>query len=111
MMTDEDRLFSLLSLAMKAGALKCGGFNCEEAIKKRRAFLLITAVDMAPGTEKKFSDKCRTAGIDHLVFGTKERLAAAVGKEYTSCIAVCDRSFADGFKKKFRLLEDGIWQK
>lgn len=100
-MTAEEKAYSMLSLAMKAGALKCGGFNCEEAIKKRKAFLIIAAEDIAAGSLKTLCDKSRTAGIEVISFGTKEGLARAVGKEYTSCIAVCDRSFAERLKKKF----------
>lgn len=100
-MTAEEKIYSMLSLAKKAGALKCGNFSCTEAVKKGEADLVIASVDMAAGSAKTLADKCRTAGVDLLRFGTKEGLARAIGKEYTSCIAICDPSFAAGIRKKF----------
>lgn len=92
----------MLSLAMKAGALKCGNFSCTEAVKSGAACLVVLSEDMADGSAKTLTDKCRSNGVDIVRFGTKESLARAVGKEYTSCIAVCDPSFAAGIQKKLK---------
>lgn len=101
-MTAEEKTYSMLSLAMKAGALKCGNFSCTEAVKKGKAYLVILSADMAEGSAEKLISQCRSAGVPVVRFGTKEGLARAIGKEYTSCIAITDASFSDGIRGKIQ---------
>lgn len=90
-----DKLLSIVSLATKAGRTASGEFACEKAVKERKAFLVITAEDASDNTKKHFQDMCSYRDIPVILYGTKESLGKACGKDYRSCVAVCDKGFRD----------------
>lgn len=96
----QDRVLSLLGLAARAGKIAAGGFSAEEAVKSRKARLVLIAEDTQSNTVKKFTDKCAFYKIPLRFYGTKESLGHAVGKESRACIAVTDSGFADSILKK-----------
>ncbi len=93
------RFLSLLGLCQKAGKLKSGEFQTEAAIKSFDAWLVIVAEDASDNTKKKFKDACAFYEIRYIEYGTKDTLAAAIGKEERSSLAVCDEGFAKSFLK------------
>ena len=99
----QDRIYSLLGLAAKAGRVVSGGFSAEEAVRSRKARLVIIAEDAQANTVKKFTDKCSYYKIPLRFYGTKEALGNAVGRQDRTCVAVTDRGFADSILK----LSDG----
>ena len=96
----QDRVLSLLGLAAKAGAVVSGGFSAEEAVRKRKAQLVLIAEDAQTNTVKKFTDKCSHYTIPFRFYGSKEALGHAVGRESRACIAVMDRGFAASILSK-----------
>ena len=100
----QDKVLSLLGLAAKAGKLVTGGFSVEEAVKSRKARVVILAADAQQNTVKKFTDKCRHNNIPLRFYGTKEELGRAAGKETRACAAVTDRGFAQSLLKKLDLV-------
>lgn len=95
----QDRVFSLLGIAARAGRIAAGGFSAEEAVKSRKARLVILAEDAKSNTIKKFTDKCSYYKIPLRYYGTKEALGHAVGRQPRACIAVTDRGFAESILK------------
>ena len=95
----QDRVLSLLGLAAKAGRVVSGGFSAEEAVKSKKACLILIAEDTQTNTLKRFTDKCSHYNIPIRFYGTKETLGRAVGKESRACIALTDRGFAQGILK------------
>ena len=85
---------SLLSIAAKAGMISAGGFSAEEAVRTRKACLVIIAEDARTNTVKKFTDKCSHYKIPFRFYGSKEALGHAVGRHFRACLAVNDRGFA-----------------
>ena len=98
----QDKVFSLLGLAAKAGKTVSGGFSAEEAVKSRKAQLVILADDAQHNTVKKFTDKCRSHNVPLRFYGSREELGRAVGKETRACVAVTDRGFAQSLLKKLQ---------
>ena len=98
----QDKILSLLGLAAKAGKTASGGFSAEEAVKSRKAHLLILADDAQHNTVKKFTDKCRSHNVPLRFYGSREELGRAVGKESRACVAVTDRGFAQSLLKKLQ---------
>lgn len=96
----QDRIFSLLGLAAKAGRVAAGGFSAEEAVKSRKARLVLVAEDAKSNTVKKFTDKCAFYKIPLRFYGTKETLGHSVGREARACLAVTDRGFAESILSK-----------
>ena len=53
----QDKVMSLLGLAARAGKIVSGGFSAEDAVRKKKAFLVLIAEDTQTNTVKKFTDK------------------------------------------------------
>lgn len=96
----QDRIFSLLSIAAKAGMVVSGGFSAEEAVRRRKACLVLIAEDAQANTVKKFTDKCSHYKIPFRFYGSKEALGHAVGRQSRACVALTDRGFADSILSK-----------
>ena len=89
-----DRALSLLGLAVRAGKVVSGEFSTENSIKAHKAKVVIIAGDASDNTKKKFRDKCKFYNVPVFVYGTKDKLGHAMGKQDRACAAVEDRGFA-----------------
>lgn len=95
----QDRVYSMLGLAAKAGRIVSGGFQTEKAIKEHKAKLVILAVDSGENTLRDIQNKCEFYKIPCCLYGEKEALGRAVGKADRSCVAVLDYRFAESIMK------------
>ena len=95
----QNKFYSLLGLAEKAGKVSSGEFAVEKSVKEGKAALVIVGADASDNTRKHFEDMCNYRDIPILVFGTKEELGHAIGKETRATIAVSDNGFAAALKK------------
>lgn len=89
----------LLSVCIKAGKAVKGFDSSKEAVEKGNAAAVLTACDASPKTVKEVLFICEKYGT--AVIGTeleKAEIGKLCGKE-TAVIAVCDKGFADGFRK------------
>lgn len=94
-----NKILSLLSLAQKAGKLKSGEFQTTEAVKGKKAFLVLVAADASDNTKKEFRNMCNYYETPYYEFSTKENLGRAIGKEERSSIAVLDEGFSKSLIK------------
>lgn len=102
----QDRVMSLLGLAARAGKIVSGGFSAEDAVRKKKAFLVLIAEDTQANTVKKFTDKCSYYKVPMRFYGTQETLGHAVGKQSRACIAVTDSGFADAILHKLPMQDE-----
>ena len=91
----QNKIYSLLGLAMRGRNLVSGEFQTEDAVKKGSAMLVIVAEDASANTKKLFHDKC-----SYYEYGTKEELGWAIGRNLRSSIGVCDAGLADALIKQ-----------
>ena len=96
----QNKVYSLLGIAMRGRNLVSGEFQTMEAIKKGSAMLVIIAEDASDNTTKMFTDKCTFYEVPVFRYGTKEGLGRAVGKDLRSSIGVCDAGLADAIVKQ-----------
>ena len=96
----QNKVYSLLGIAMRGRNLVSGEFQTMEAIKKGSAMLVIIAEDASDNTTKLFTDKCSFYEVPVFRYGTKEGLGRAVGKDLRSSIGVCDAGLADAVIKQ-----------
>ena len=96
----QNKVYSLLGIAMRGRNLVSGEFQTMEAIKKGSAMLVIIAEDASDNTTKIFTDKCTFYEVPVFRYGTKEGLGKAVGKDLRSSIGVCDAGLADAIVKQ-----------
>ena len=83
-----------MGLCMKAGKIKSGGYQVEEAVKLGRAWLVMIATDASDNTVKKYEKMCSFYEVPCFRYGAKEELGRAIGKEERSVVAVCDEGFS-----------------
>ena len=96
----QNKVYSLLGIAMRGRNLVSGEFQTMEAIKKGSAMLVIIAEDASDNTQKLFSDKCSFYEVPMIRYGTKEGLGRAIGKDIRSSVGVCDAGLADAVIKQ-----------
>lgn len=91
----QNKVFSSISLATKAGKVTGGEFLTETSIKEGKAKLVVVANDASDNTKKKFRNSCEYYSVPILFLGSKKELGRMTGKEYRASIAVLDQGFAD----------------
>lgn len=95
----QNKALSMIGLATKAGRTSSGEFLTEREVKTGRAALVIIAGDASDNTKKKFRNMCDFYEVPIRVFGDKDTLGHAMGKEFRASLAVLDEGFAKGIMK------------
>ena len=98
-----DKVLSLISLATKAGRCASGEFMTEGQTKSGRASLVVVAEDASDNTKKKFRDMCKFYKVPMIVYGDKDTLGHAMGKEFRASLAILDEGFAKGIRKQLEI--------
>ena len=99
----QNKVLSLLGIAMRGRNLVSGEFQTLDAIKKGSAMLVIIAEDASDNTKKLFTDKCSFYEVPVKQYGTKQELGRAIGKDLRSSIGVCDAGLADAIIKQLNV--------
>ncbi len=97
-----NKLFSTLSLAQKAGAVASGEFATEKAVKEGRAVLVLVAEDASNNTKKKMENMTRFYDVPLYFAGNKETLGSRIGKEYRSMVAITQPGFGAALEKHLK---------
>lgn len=101
-----DKVLSILGIAAKAGYIASGEFQTERAIKTSMAHLVIVAEDASENTKKMFRNMCEFYEVPQIIYGTKDQIGHAVGKEYRSSLAVTDHGLAKSVFEKYEMLNN-----
>lgn len=96
----QNKVLSLLGLAMRGRNLVSGEFQTVESVKTGSAMLIIIAEDASENTKKLFRDKCSYYEVPIREYGTKEMLGRAIGKDLRSSLGICDAGLADAIIKQ-----------
>ena len=92
---EKDAFFSMLGIAMRAGALSLGEDGVLNAISSGKAGLVLVDAGASENTRKRFSDSCAYYGVT-LRLTQAGRLSSAIGKQGRMSAAVkagglCDK--------------------
>ena len=87
---------------MKAGKVISGEFSTEKAVKEGKAALVIVAEDASDNTKKLFNDKCDFYQVPVYVYGDKEIIGHAIGKELRASLAIVDAGFAKSIERELQ---------
>ena len=98
-MENNKSILNLIGLATKAGRTASGEFSTEKAVKTGKAFLVIVSREASDNTKKKFANMCTYYEVPICIFGNKEELGRAMGKEMRASLAVTDQGFAKAMVK------------
>ncbi|CAM3074889.1 YlxQ family RNA-binding protein [Filibacter tadaridae] len=93
-MTDSKRIFQMLGMAARARLLITGEELVVREIRSGNAHLVIISEDASKNTMKKLTDKSNSYNVEKHVFGSREDLGHAIGKESRVVLAVTDAGFA-----------------
>ena len=96
----QNKVLSLLGMAMRGRNLVSGEFQTLEAVRKGSAMLVIIAEDASDNTRKLFTDKCSYYEVPIRIYGTKESLGKAIGKDFRASLGVCEAGLADAIRKQ-----------
>ncbi|MCH5266109.1 MAG: ribosomal L7Ae/L30e/S12e/Gadd45 family protein [Lachnospiraceae bacterium] len=102
-MIQNKKVLGTLGLAQRAGDVASGEFMTEKAIREGKACLVIVAEDASDNTRKKFRNACYYYKVPYAVFGDREMLGKALGKEFRASLAVMDSGFAASIGKNLEL--------
>lgn len=94
----KQQVLNLLGLMTKARKIDVGTAKIYDGIKKDKYVSIILALDAEVKTREKITRLCETHQLQLIDFGTKEELAAAIGKQLTVAIAIKDKGFNDKLK-------------
>ena len=94
----QDKAYSLLGLAKRAGRIAGGEFLTEKSVKSGKSALCIVAGDASDNTKKNFKDMCTYYGVDYVEYGDKDGLGHATGTQMRASISVNDEGFAAKIK-------------
>jgi ribosomal protein L7Ae-like RNA K-turn-binding protein len=92
-------LRQFLGLCHRAGKVASGDLAAEQALKKRKADLLILAEDASERTQEKFLYLAQQAGVRTYKVGTREELGDALGKAHRAAVVIQSRDFTNGIVK------------
>lgn len=96
----QNKVYSLLGLAMRGHNVVSGEVQMLESIKKGSVWLTIVAEDASDNSRKLYTDKCSFYEVPVVIYGTKEELGRAIGKESRSAVGVCDEGLAKAVLKR-----------
>lgn len=93
MKTNENKIYSLLGLATRAGKVVSGDDSTLLELKRGKVKLVIVADDASDNTKKLFKDKSSYRSIPYVYFSTKLQLGLAIGKAPRAALGVKDENF------------------
>lgn len=86
----------MLGLCQRAGKLVSGDLAAEQALRRRRAHLVLVAADASLRTQSKFAHLAAQAGVPCYIVGTRADLGGAIGKAGRAVVVVQSRDFSRG---------------
>ena len=101
-MENKQKILNMIGLAQKAGKVASGEFSTEKAVKTGKAYTVIVADDSSDNTKKKFRDMCKFYKVPMIVYGDKDTLGHAMGKQFRASLAILDEGFAKGILKELK---------
>lgn len=95
----QNKVLSMLGLAARGRNLVSGELQTVNAVRDGTANLVIVAEDASANTRKLFTDKCKFYRVPFYLYGNKEGLGRAIGKEMRSSIAILNVGLAESIIK------------
>ena len=95
----QNKAYSMIGLATKAGKTTSGEFSTEKAVKSGAAALVIVSAEASENTKKKFRNMCTYYEVPYYELGGKEELGHALGKGMRASLAIQDEGFSKAILK------------
>ena len=95
MINNEQKIYSYIGLAMRAGKVVSGDDTTLKELKKGKLSLVIVADDASDNTKKLFKDKSSFIKVNYIELSTKDGLGMSIGKDSRAVIGIKDIGFAN----------------
>ncbi|HSQ33586.1 MAG TPA: ribosomal L7Ae/L30e/S12e/Gadd45 family protein [Peptostreptococcaceae bacterium] len=99
MSNNNDKIYTFLGLAQRAGKIVSGDDSTLMELKKNKVVLVIIASDASNNTKKTFVDKSTYRDVEYIEFSNKVELGYSIGKSPRAVIGIKDKSFANKIKE------------
>ncbi len=97
----EKNTAGVVGLARRAGALVHGTNNVLEAVRSKKALLVLIASDVSDNTKKNITDKAAFYSVKtEMLDITVEELGRIIGKGGTAAVALTDDNFVKAYRKQ-----------
>ena len=93
-----EKIHSLLRIAQKGRNLMIGRSAVEVLLKRKRAYLVIFALDASEKLKRQIGLRCDSYHIPVIILGTKDELGKLCSRESVAVMAVSDENMAEGIK-------------
>ena len=90
----------LLRMAQKGRMLIIGKTAVSILIKRKRASLVLLAIDSSEKLKHEIEVECRRLSVPIYIFSDKSELGELCGRETVAVVAVSDKNLANGIKKE-----------
>lgn len=94
-----NKILSLLGLATRSRNIVSGEFMTERAVKSGDAWLVIVSEEASDNTKKMFHNMCEFYQVPLFIYGSKDEIGHAMGKEMRASLAITDEGFAKSLRK------------
>lgn len=95
----QNKFYSLLGIAKRAGKISVGYNKCEESITYNKSELVIVSESLSENSLKKFIKACSEKNITLIKNASTSNLSAMLGNEkMIKIVSVNDRGFAKSLK-------------
>ena len=94
MKSNEEKIYSYLGLATRAGKIVSGDDSTLLELKRGNVKFVIVAEDASNNTKKLFKDKSTYRNVPYVYFSSKLQLGLAIGKAPRAVIGIKDEGFA-----------------
>lgn len=101
---EQNKVYRLLGLATRAGKIAFGTESVTETVAKRKAKLVVVAIDSADRTKRNLVRVCEENNINIREYGNIEELSKCIGKQNKAVIAIKDINFSNEI---LRLIDGG----
>lgn len=101
---EQNKVYRMLGLATRAGKIAFGTESVTETVTKRKAKLVIVAIDSADRTKRNLVRVCEENNINIREYGNIEELSKCIGKQNKAVIAIKDINFSNEI---LRLIDGG----
>ncbi|MBE5926839.1 MAG: 50S ribosomal protein L7ae [Lachnospiraceae bacterium] len=98
----QNKVYSLIGIATKAGKTVSGEFSVERAVKDGKAVVVVVAEEASDNTKKMFTNMCSFYNVPLYIYGTKDELGNAMGKQMRASMAITDEGLGKALEKQIK---------
>lgn len=95
-----NKVYSMISLANKAGKLVTGEDSVRNSIRGGRMKLIIVSEDASGNTKKRIGNSSAFYNVPCIIWGMKDEFGNCIGKSARSVLGITDENFSNGIRDK-----------